>query len=85
MWYGGASSNWYLIQFKIDIAQVEVIRPQKNIETTAMCAAFLVRLTVGFWTSPAKIKKNFHCWQTIPRKIRTSNCFKIIKKLKNCC
>ncbi len=53
---GGASQNEYLIQFQADISQVEVIRPQ-NIETTAMGAAFIAGLAVGFLTSPTEIKK----------------------------
>jgi len=44
---GGASANNFLMQFQADILNVPVIRPQ-NIETTALGAAFLAGLGVGF-------------------------------------
>ncbi|AGM26521.1 glycerol kinase [Spiroplasma syrphidicola EA-1] len=52
---GGASRNNYLMQFQTDISQVEVVRP-KNIETTAMGAAFLAGLALNFWASIDDIK-----------------------------
>ncbi len=58
---GGASANNYLMQFQSDLLQCEVQRPG-NIETTAMGAAHLAGLGVGFWKSPeeltAESKKN---------------------------
>ncbi|WP_058486755.1 glycerol kinase GlpK [Defluviitalea phaphyphila] len=45
---GGASKNNFLLQFQADILGVEVSRPQV-IETTALGAAFLAGLAVGFW------------------------------------
>lgn len=46
---GGASANDFLMQFQADILDIPVERPQ-IIETTAMGAAFLAGLGVGFWT-----------------------------------
>ncbi len=46
---GGATGNDYLMQFQADILDTEVVRP-KITETTAMGAAFLAGLAVGFWT-----------------------------------
>ena len=46
---GGASVNNFLMQFQSDILNVDVNRP-KNIETTALGAALLAGLAVGFWT-----------------------------------
>ena len=57
---GGASANDLLMQFQSDISQVPVIRP-KVIETTALGAAFLAGLAVGFWNSPEEITG---VWQT---------------------
>ncbi|MCF6243302.1 MAG: glycerol kinase GlpK, partial [Bacteroidales bacterium] len=57
---GGASVNDYLMQFQADILNTCVRRP-KIIETTAMGAAALAGLAVGFWTMdelPQKIEKD---------------------------
>lgn len=45
---GGASANNFLMQFQSDILDVEVSRP-KVLETTALGAAYLAGLAVGFW------------------------------------
>jgi len=53
---GGASANNYLMQFQADILEAEVKRP-KNIETTALGAAFLAGLATGFWNSKEELNK----------------------------
>ena len=45
---GGATANNYLMQFQADVAGVEVDRP-KDIESTALGAAFMAGLAVGFF------------------------------------
>lgn len=57
---GGMSANNLLMQFQADILQVPVVRP-KIVETTAMGAAFLAGLAVGFWTD---IQQVMEIWQT---------------------
>ena len=52
---GGASDNNLLMQFQANISNVEVLRP-KLTETTAMGAAFLAGLAVGFWDSIEELK-----------------------------
>lgn len=47
---GGATVNDGLMQFQSDILDVSVVRPE-IIETTALGAAYLAGLAVGFWTS----------------------------------
>jgi glycerol kinase len=47
---GGASANDGLMQFQADILGVPVVRPAVT-ETTAMGAAYLAGLAVGFWRS----------------------------------
>ena len=47
---GGASKNDFLMQFQADILNCRVVRP-KDIETTALGAAYLAGLAVGFWES----------------------------------
>lgn len=46
---GGASANNFLMQFQADILNVNVSRP-KNIETTALGAALMAGLAIGFWS-----------------------------------
>lgn len=57
---GGASANNFLMQFQADIMQVPVVRP-KITETTALGAAFLAGLAVGFWKDANEIEQ---VWQT---------------------
>ena len=47
---GGAAANNLLMQFQSDMLQVPVVRP-KVLETTALGAAYLAGLAVGFWES----------------------------------
>ena len=56
---GGASRNNLLMQFQADILGTKVIRPQV-VETTAMGAAYLAGLAVGYWSSIDDIRKQ---WQ----------------------
>ena len=54
---GGASANDFLMQFQSDVVGVPVERPA-CIETTALGAAFLAGLAVGYWTNQAELKAN---------------------------
>ncbi len=54
---GGASANNYLMQMQSDIIDVPVLRPI-CVETTALGAAYLAGLAVGYWDSKEDIKKN---------------------------
>ncbi|WP_141604347.1 glycerol kinase GlpK [Terrilactibacillus laevilacticus] len=51
---GGASLNNFLMQFQSDILNVPVERPEIN-ETTALGAAYLAGLSVGFWSDRKEI------------------------------
>jgi glycerol kinase len=51
---GGASANDLLMQFQADLLDVPVIRPA-ILETTALGAAYLAGLAVGFWRDEAEI------------------------------
>ncbi|HKL66319.1 MAG TPA: FGGY-family carbohydrate kinase, partial [Bacteroidales bacterium] len=55
---GGASSNNLLMQFQSDILGMEVVRPAV-METTALGAAYLAGLAVGFWDSIEELKKQW--------------------------
>jgi glycerol kinase len=52
---GGAAANDLLLQFQSDILGIPVIRP-KTLETTALGAAYLAGLAVGFWDDMDSIK-----------------------------
>lgn len=52
---GGAVANNFLMQFQADITNAKVIRP-KLAESTALGAAFLAGLAVGFWHSTDDLK-----------------------------
>ena len=54
---GGASANDLLMQFQSDLLGAEVLRPA-CIETTALGAAYLAGLAVGYWKDTADIKQN---------------------------
>jgi glycerol kinase len=51
---GGASVNNFLMQFQSDILGTPVVRP-KVAETTALGAAYLAGLAVGFWRDRKEI------------------------------
>ncbi|MBY5951223.1 glycerol kinase GlpK [Algoriphagus marincola] len=52
---GGATANNFLMQFQSDLLDCEIKRPQ-IIETTAIGAAFLAGLAVGFWKDQSEIQ-----------------------------
>lgn len=55
---GGASANNFLMQFQADILDTDVLRPE-CIETTALGAAYLAGLAVGFWKDKDEIRQNW--------------------------
>ena len=56
---GGAAANAFLLQFQADITGVPVLRPS-TLETTALGAAYLAGLAVGYWSDFAEIRRNWH-------------------------
>ena len=52
---GGAAMNNYLMQFQADILGIDIARA-KNLETTALGAAFLAGLAVGYWKDMDALK-----------------------------
>ncbi len=65
---GGASANDYLMQTQADIINAPVKRP-RCVETTAMGAAYLAGLAVGYWSGKEDIEKNWKVDQTFQPKI----------------
>ena len=66
---GGATVNNGLMQFQADVLDTETVRP-KIVETTAMGAAFLAGLAVGYWNDLEEIQE---IWQTDTRFVPTSD------------
>jgi glycerol kinase len=56
---GGACANNFLMQFQSDLLGVPVVRPKVQ-ETTALGAAYLAGLAVGYWKDQATIARQ---WQ----------------------
>jgi glycerol kinase len=75
---GGATINNMLMQFQADVLNTETVRP-KIVETTAMGAAFLAGLAVGYWENPEEIEK---IWQTDKRFEPTKDRTEIDKEIK---
>ena len=55
---GGASANDFLMQFQADILSEKVLRPE-CIETTALGAAYLAGIAVGFWKDTKEVRENW--------------------------
>lgn len=55
---GGACANNFLMQFQSDVLGVQVDRPEV-IETTALGAAYLAGLAVGYWADKVEVAKNW--------------------------
>ena len=65
---GGASANDFLMQTQADIINAPVNRPS-CVETTAMGAAYLAGLAVGYWKSKEDVIKNWAIDKTFQPKI----------------
>lgn len=78
---GGACANNFLMQFQADILDTDVLRPD-CIETTALGAAYLAGLAVGFWKSREEIRSNWALSQTFCPKIDEDNREKLLRGWK---
>ena len=65
---GGASSNNFLMQFQSDILNGEIVRPVVT-ETTALGAAYLAGLAVGYYDSIEEIRDNWKMEQVFQPEI----------------
>ncbi|GAB6169800.1 glycerol kinase GlpK [Clostridium carnis] len=75
---GGASRNKFLMQFQADLLGKKVIRPIIS-ETTALGAAYLAGLAVGFWNDKEEIKKFWHMADEFDAKLdkeKADKCYK---------
>lgn len=80
---GGAVKNNFIMQFQADIVNTSVERPEIQ-ETTALGAAYLAGLAVGFWESKDDIAKNWKLEEKLIRKwmkAKEKNYIEVGKKL----
>ena len=75
---GGASSNNYLVQTQADVSGAPVLRPS-CVETTALGAAYLAGLAVGYWKDVEEIQKNWSVDRNFSPKISKEDRAKRIK------
>uniref|UniRef100_UPI0040570A8E glycerol kinase GlpK n=1 Tax=Acetatifactor sp. TaxID=1872090 RepID=UPI0040570A8E len=78
---GGASANDFLMQFQADIVNTTVHRP-KCIETTALGAAYLAGLTVGYWKDKTEIKENWQMGAVFTQNMQSDKREKLLKGWK---
>lgn len=75
---GGACANNFLMQFQSDLLDVQVDRPQV-IETTALGAAYLAGLAVGYWKDQEEISKNWALSRSFKPKMTEENRTELLK------
>ena len=75
---GGASANNYLVQTQANLINAPVQRPV-CVETTAMGAAYLAGLAVGYWSGTGDVKKNWAIDRTFTPNISPEEREKMIK------
>ena len=78
---GGASANNYLVQTQADISNAPVLRPC-CVETTAMGAAYLAGLAVGYWANTEDIRKNWAVDRSFQPKLDETDRVKRLKGWK---
>lgn len=78
---GGASQNNFLMQFQSDILGAEVCRPN-CIETTALGAAYLAGLAVGYWSDFDDIRQNWSLERTFEPEMEEEKRTKLYKGWK---
>ena len=75
---GGATANNILMQFQSDILQVPVVRP-KIYETTALGAAYLAGLAVGFWKTVGDIAQQWQVDKKFTPVMKIENTTELLK------
>ncbi len=78
---GGASKNNLLMQFQSDIIDAKVCKPIIT-ETTALGAAYLAGLAVGYWKSKEEISKSFYISESYEPDLDNETSMKLYKGWK---
>ena len=76
---GGATVNNTLMQFQSDILQIPIVRP-KILETTALGAAYLAGLAVGFWKDVEDLKSQWQEDQRFEPKMSVDKAKELLSK-----
>jgi glycerol kinase len=79
---GGASVNNLLMQFQADILNIPVVRPVVT-ETTALGAAYLAGLAVGFWSDLEEINQKWQADKTFEPNMEQSQREELLDNWKN--
>ncbi len=79
---GGASANDFLLQFQADILGGEIIRPKIS-ETTALGAAYLAGLAVGYYKDVSQIQTNWQIDHCFFPELAKSECRRLYEGWKN--
>ncbi len=69
---GGAAANDLLMQFQADILQIPVVRPTV-LETTALGAAYMAGLAVGYWKSVEELAENWQVGRRFEPEMKASD------------
>lgn len=80
---GGAVKNNFLMQFQADIVNTAVERPEIQ-ETTALGAAYLAGLAVGFWDDKEDIRERWKLETEFEPKWKMNNALSYTKAGKSC-
>lgn len=75
---GGATVNSGLMQFQSDILQVNVVRPKIS-ETTALGAAYLAGLAVGYWSGTEEIRRHWRADQVFAPAMKPEETRSLVK------
>ena len=76
---GGATCNDALLQFQADILQIPVLR-SKTAETTALGAAYLAGLAVGFWKDKAEIAEHWQADKTFEPQMSAAEASRLMER-----
>lgn len=76
---GGATSNNFLLQFQTDIFGFPVVRPNVQ-EITALGAAYLAGLAIGFWENIEELKNQWSINKTFNPKMETKKVEELLKQ-----
>ena len=75
---GGAVANNFLMQFQADISRCPVVRPEV-LETTALGAAYLAGLAVGYWKDVEELKEQWRLDKVFSVKMRDEAALGLLK------
>jgi len=76
---GGATKNDMLMQFQADVLQIPVVR-SKTAETTALGAAYLAGLAVGYWGSNKELAEHWKADKRFDPQISSNNAHRLMTR-----